>query len=146
MKAWADTLILASVFGIVVKVILPKGEKSPLFGPTKLLISLILIVVMFSPILSLFNKETTLPFLSDSLGEALEVNSEQLLLERSCKIMSDEVKSAFPQTRFSLEIYTDDNRIPTQIQVICDPPEEGPRIADFLQAKYAIPASAKEKE
>ena len=146
MKQWASTLILTAIFGMVAKVMLPRGEKSPLFGPIKLLVSLILIVVMFSPVYSLLQGKIQANFFSESVADEKALDPENLLLERVAKIMSEEVQKAFPHTTFSLEIYTDNNGVPTEIQVVCDPPDEGPRIADFLKAKYKIPSIAKEKE
>ena len=142
MKDWALTLILCSVLWSGVTLLIPKGEKSPLYGPVRLLFSLVLILALFSPLVGVLTgkDEITLP----DYGEG-ETNSgdggkeiQRLILEKNVSKMEEAVKNAFPEAEFSLRLEASADGIPTGIYVIGRDAEEGKRIADFLEQNFQL--------
>ncbi len=140
MKEWFYTLICIGFFGIVGRLLLPAGEKSKLYPPLRFLISLLLVLAVFSPFFKMKGENSSnfaSYFALLSSPDTKEV--ERILLERSAKEMTREAKLVFPEAEFTLYIYTDENSIPTEIAVECADGDGG-RIADFLEVKYGIPA------
>lgn len=141
MKEWFTALIQIGFLGIVARLILPSGEKSKLYPPLRFLLSLVLVVAVFSPIFSLFRGNTAdFSALFEGLQKTDTESMEKLLLERSAEEMANRVRERFPEADFTLYIYTDEGSIPTQIEVKCEG-ENGKAIAAFLQETYALPTS-----
>lgn len=140
MKSWAFGLIILSLFGKLIKQLLPRGEKSAFFPPLRFLLSLALIVALFSPILKQAQKnnfQSNFAKLFSDEGTVIDPNT--LILEQMGKTMKKSVDSAFPDLEYTLEIYTDDKGIPNLVKV-CGCDEAGGKIADFIQCNYSLKA------
>ena len=137
MKGSVLTLFFLSFFTMLAKLILPKGEQSPLFSPLKFLISLMLIITVFSPF---FNFEsmanTPLPSIDDSEINVEEVN--QSILQKSANGMQKTAEAAFPSANFSLKIDANEEYVPTCIRVFSESESTGTEIARFLEKNYQI--------
>ncbi len=140
MKFWAYTLILCSVVTMAIRILIPRGKKSPLYSPLKFLLSLVLIVAVFSPVFSFlkkdFTSEITIPW--DSFFSQVDTDSDRILLERCVQRMNEAVKHNFPETEFSLSVTANGDYIPTSIRVKCEDEKKAQEIALFLQANYAL--------
>ncbi len=140
MKEWFFSLICIGLLGITSRLLLPGGEKSKLYPPLSFLFSLILIITVFSPLYKLFHQEKEIytDFFSSLESPDTKV-MERMLLERSAKEMSNQIKTQFPEAEFTLYIYTDKNGTPTEIFVksVCGDAKD---IADYIEAKYSISA------
>lgn len=140
MKDWFYTLIIIGFFGIAARLLLPSGEKSKLYPPLRFLVSLLLILAIFSPVFQITGEnEFLLSAFFEELSSPDSDEVERLLLERSAKEMVREAKLHFPEASFTLYIYTDKYSVPTKISVECSDGNGG-KIADFLEVKYSIPA------
>ncbi len=144
MKSWATTLIFLTVFGILAKSILPKGEKSRLYAPFRFLLSLLLIVTVFSPLVPIFKGQGDLSkdisrFFSETEGENVDV----FLLKRFASVMDEKAKATFPDADFSFEIHTDENKTPVLIKVVSEDKEKGQEIADWIRLNYKIETKVK---
>lgn len=133
MKAWATTLILASVIGALSPLFLPKGEKSPLYGVVKLVSALVILTILIHPVLTLMGQE--LP----TVGEVFPVTQsdydpERLLLERSCRGIEENVRRLFPDGDYELVFETDEEeQVITAIRVETEDSILGEKIAQFLR-------------
>lgn len=145
MKEWAWILILISVFASIGKSLLPKGEKSPLYPPLRFLLSLALIVVFFSPLIRMIqNKEELTSGISSLLTEDTEsTDGNTLVLKRFGATLGERIKREFPEAEFSLEIHTDENKVPTLIKVAGEDKVITEQIADFIQFNYGLEAIPK---
>ncbi len=144
MKAWVITLIFLCVFKSVSKALLPKGEESPLYGPLRFIIAMVLILSVFSPLLPIFKEENLLSekmnvFLSDIKTEDTEV----YLLKRFAAKMHDTIKEIFPESEAEFEIHTDETKTPVLIKVKSKDPDISQRIADWIKTNYGIECKAK---
>jgi len=143
MKEWFYRLIVIGFFGVAVRLLLPAGEKSKLYPPLRFLISLLLITTIFLPCFQLLGQsgENFTSFFENITSPNTD-EIERLLLERSAKEMTREVQTKFPEAKFTLYIYTDENALPTEIAV---EGVEADRIADYIEVKYEIPAEEYKK-
>lgn len=143
MKGWIWCLILLSLGGKLIGQFLPRGERSPLFSPLRLLLSLSLILVLFSPWIRLLSSDQDLSHALDSFFcEQEQIDSDKLILEQMGKTMKKSVDTAFPDTEYSLEIYTDETNVPILVKVTGLDVTQGQKIADFIQLNYGLEASA----
>ena len=78
--------------------------------------------------------------ISKLITEENRVNGDQLILEQMGQTMARSVQTAFPESKFTLEIQTDENRVPVLIRVHCQQAERGGRIAEFIQKNYGLEA------
>lgn len=143
MKEYFFTLILIAFLGVLGRLLLPGGEKDPLYPPLRFLLSLILLLAIFLPVFrSLTESDGKLPPLSDIFSKAEPEEVERLLLERSAEQMAKKVKEAFPEADFTLMIYTEKGSIPSEIAVESN--TNAAEIALFLQEAYGLPARVHE--
>lgn len=140
MKEWFYTLICIGFFGIAPRLLLPGGEKSKLYPPLRFLISLLLVLTVFTPLFKIKteNADGVASFF-EALSSPNTEEMERSLLERSAKEMMREAQAAFPEADFTLYIYTDEYSIPTEISIECAD-GDGDKIAHFLEEKYGISA------
>lgn len=134
------TLILCSATCLGIKAILPDGAKSALYGPMKFLLSLVLLLTVLSPLVSLLSKSPisfSFP-ITNSSDVDQNKEAENIILEKSTETITVSVQSAFPAANFSLNLQTDVNLIPTGILVYCEDLELGKRICSFLEQNYSI--------
>jgi len=150
MKEWANTLILVSFVGLIAKLILPKSEKSTLYGPIHFLCALIMILAVFSPIMKGMKRDLSLDIVTEDLFTFdMKEKEETLLLtllERSTAMMTEEVKQIFPDAIFTLQMRANTEFVPEEMLVLCEDAVMGQNIADYIQVKYSIEANLKEKE
>lgn len=143
MKGWVWCLILLSFGGKLITQFLPRGEKSPLRAPLRLLLSLSLILVLFSPWIRLLSSDKDPTKAFDSFFTAQEqIDGDKLILEQMGKTMKKSVDTAFPNTDYSLEIYTDEKNVPILVKVVGIDSVEGQKIADFIQINYGMESVA----
>lgn len=137
MGSFCQNLIFISIFSSIIKIFLPKGEKSALYPPLKFLLSLALILCVFTPLMIKtpiedFHFDFNLP----------EINStpsgEELILTKMEENMRKTIRASFPDADFSLLIYRDENNLPGTIGVICEKKEEAERIANFILKNYRL--------
>jgi ribosomal protein S17E len=144
MKSWFFSLILLSFSSVVIKAILPKGEKSPLFSALRFLIATMLIAVSFSPIMPLFGTEANFeipnPF-SQTMNA--EKEAQESILARFGETLNKTILNEFPNEEFTLSVYTDENKIPEAIEVTCKNKKTANEIASYITAEFQIQASAK---
>ena len=135
MKAWTFIIIFLSLCGKLMKNFLPRSEKSPLFAPLRFLLSLSVIVALVSPLMNpgFGNKREKVSFEYD----APELDGYGLILEKMGKSIKHSVDTAFPDCEYSLEIYTDDQGMPSVIYVIGGE-ERAAEIADFIGRNYGL--------
>lgn len=145
MKSNVLTLFFLAFFSMLAKIVLPKGEKSPFYPPLKFLVSLMLIVTVFSPLFQLGElANTPLPSFDESRIDAEAIS--QSILQKSAEGMQSAAESAFPATEFSLRVEADEAYVPTAIYVLSKDEAEGRKIALFLQKNYEILSLWKEEE
>jgi len=148
MKNWAYTWILCALLTMLSKIILPKGERSPLFGTVKFLISLVLILTVVSPLFRFVKgdwKDTPFP-LSETEAKQEATTPEEIILEKSAQKMLESAQAAFPDASFTLKMKTDEALIPTGILVLCENEKTGKEIARFVEANYKILTTYEGKE
>ena len=144
MKEWAWTLILLSVFGKLMKNLLPRGEKSPLHAPLRFLLSLSLVAVMLFPWMRLLRREIKPEeYFSFPESESVQSDADTYILEQMGKTMKRSVDTAFPDIGYTLEIYSDENQVPTEVLVLCEDPEKAKQIASFIEKNYGLTTNAK---
>lgn len=144
MKEWAWTLILLSVFGKLIKNLLPRGEKSKLYAPLRFLLSLSLVAVMLLPWMQvLCGQIKPEELLSFPETENVQSNADAYILEQMGRTMKRSVDTAFPDVGYTLEIYSDSDQVPTEILVLCEDSEKANEIASFIERNYGLNANAK---
>ncbi len=136
MKNFCTNLILLSFSGIFIKLFLPKGERSPLYAPLKFILSLGIILCVFSPVFSLFQSDFSLPDLT--LSETDLPKGEELVLQKMEERMIESVKKAYPKEDFTLTILADENFIPERIRLLCNNESSAREIKDFIKLKYKL--------
>ena len=144
MKEWIFPILITAILTVLIPVILPNGEKSPLFLPLKLLLSLALTLSVFLPVVS-FSKsgiETSSLFSYTVSNE----NYEKILLEKAEADIASAVKSAFPEEEVSVEVLANEDFIPTGIHFVCQSREEGEKISVFLEKNFSLIATYTIKE
>lgn len=141
MKGWAWCLILLSLCGKFAKNFLPKGEKSPLYAPLRFLLSLCLVIVIFTPFIKIMGNEKDLSATFKKQQETA-LDGDREILEQMGKTMKKSVDTAFPQCTYTLEIYADDAGLPDLIKVVCENPADGKQIADFIYKNYGLKTSS----
>ena len=136
MKEWALSVILLSLGGKLIKHFLPKGEKSPLFSPLRLLLSLCLIVAIVFPL-----QQLKAPLQAKELSFEYEstngISGNALILEKMGKTIKKSVDTAFPACEYSLEICADEGGIPQAIRVIGGG-EQAFAISEFIHRNYGL--------
>ena len=143
MKEWTWILIILALFGKLAKNLLPKGEKSPLYSPLRFLLSLSLIIVLFSPWIPLLKGERELMEFPSISAEEVEESGEILVLKRLGSTLGENVQSAFPDAKFSLEIHTDENKVPVLVKVVSEERNTAIQIAAYIKTNYDLEAVAK---
>ncbi|MBE6713250.1 MAG: hypothetical protein E7580_07000 [Ruminococcaceae bacterium] len=142
MKEWVWALILLSLCGKLAKNLFPHGEKSPLHAPLRFLLSLCLSLVIFAPWFGAKRIELLSGRLF-SFEEESTIDGDRIVLEQIGQTMKKSVDTAFPNCKYSLEIYTDENDLPAQVKVICDDEKDAEKISAFIQRNYGLKADAK---
>ena len=135
MRAWAVSVIVAAVAGGVLSLLLPNGEKSPLYRPIRFLSALILLLLLCSPFLRLLRDPTLLSG-SDfaAADEGLTYDPGAILLEQSEKTVEKRVREAFPEGDYRIVFDTDEEeRTVRAIRVETKDADLGRRIADWLR-------------
>lgn len=146
MNQWAMTLFLTTLCYMLLRSFLPKGEKSPFFGPLKLLLSLLILLATLSPLIRLMGKEESLTLHLDPYTETNVLSPEEVILERSRERMAKAVQKAFPEEDVTLSLDVTEDGIPHTIRVCAENEEKGRRIAAFLQENYHLVAILESKE
>ena len=143
MKTWCLSLILLSLCARFAKNLFPCGERSPLYAPLRFLLSLSLAVVIFSPFMRFLQKgEVNVePF---AFTETASIDGDKLVLEQMGKTMKKSVDTAFPDTQYKLEIYTEEGFVPSLVAVVCENQGEAEKIAAFIEKNYNLKATAKD--
>lgn len=136
MKSWAFTVILLSLCGKLIKLFLPKGEKSPLFSPLRFLLSLSLIIALISPLIGWkgWFQGKAFPFEYETTEG---IDSNRIILKRMGETIKKSVDTAFPQCEYSLEIYTDEQGLPQSIRVVGGG-EKATEITEFIYRNYGL--------
>ncbi len=145
MNSWLNLLIVISVIGMGVRALIPNGEKSPLYPAIKLLLSLLLILTVFTPLIGLIKSKPLFSFDHAEISSP-PFSSQELLLYRSAEELRDAAQKAHPSVHFSIEVYTKDDGIFDYVCVRSDQMEDAERIAIFLENNFQIKATAKENE
>ncbi|MBR3836568.1 MAG: hypothetical protein IKJ74_00340 [Clostridia bacterium] len=148
MKNWAYTWILCSLLTMLARILLPRGERSPLFGTVKFLISLLLIFTVASPVIRFVKgewKDAPLP-LAEAASERADIAPEEIILEKSSQRILKSARDAFPDATFTLKILADEASIPTGIRVLCENEKTGKEIARFLEMNFKILTTYEGKE
>ncbi len=145
MKEFLIPLFLCSLTLPLVKIVLPKGENSPLFPALKLLISLLVLTVSFSPFLALLNRGE-LPKEIFEEEVPLQSNTEEIILQKSKVAIEEATRAAFPETDFTIELYCNENKIPTGILLTCEDQARCGQIRTFLEENFSLITTVKGKE
>ncbi|MBR2635203.1 MAG: hypothetical protein IKD31_06450 [Clostridia bacterium] len=137
MERFSYVLILYSVLSVLLRFFFPKEEKSPLYPPLQFLLSLLVLLSIFSPITSLFRNN---PFENLQLPEEIteEDSSHRRLLEKTLTRMQESAQRAFPEKEFHLTMTVSEGQIPLGITVHCKTEETGLAVAGFLEANYSL--------
>jgi hypothetical protein len=148
MTDWVLTIVILSLVITLSREFLPKGARSPLFGPFQFLASLILVVSMLSPLFrfALSSQPWQLPEELFSFQEEGTEKTMQLLLKRSGETMAKDAKEKFPDAVFSLTLHSDKNGTPTELLIACTEEQIGLAIAQYLEMQYGIPTKVTAKE
>lgn len=136
MKSWAITVILLSLCGKLMKHFLPRGERSPLFSPLRLLLSLCLIIALAFPLLRWKDRPLAIE-IPPEYQTASEFDGDALILEKMGKTIKRSVDTAFPECEYSLEIYADEQGLPKAIRVIGGG-EQAAEISNFIFQNYGL--------
>ena len=139
MKNWIYPILITCIFSILIRALLPRGEKSPFYHPLKFLISLILILSVSSPLFSLMEKTGQFSFEVERFAETSDTAVyEEKILAESLQSMEKAVRETFPEEEISLEIISDEHNIPTGIRLFCQCEEKGREISAFLQENFSL--------
>lgn len=143
MKQWAVTLMILSLLGNVAKHLLPKGkEKTVTF-----LVSLCLLLALFTPFLQIKRGEIELPDFKSILPHQTDrQKGEEMVLERFGEMMGEALGKAFPEETITLEIFASEDGIPERVRITCRDRESARQIADYVQIRYGIEAEGKGEE
>ena len=135
MNGWFSSLILLGFLGVIARLLLPDGEKSKLYPPLRFLISLLTLLAIFSPLITKKDGAWDLSFFE--VVETTPDEMERLLLERSTETMYKAAKEVFPESEFTLYVYTKEGSIPTELAVSCEGDEED-ALVDFFRERYPL--------
>ena len=136
MKEFSFTLILLSFFGVLIRLFLPKGEKSTLFPPLKFLLSLAVILCVFSPLIRFLKNDFTFPEISLSAEEI--PSGEELVRKRLEERIYESTKEKFKYADFSLTLTCGENAIPEKILLSCRDEIKAENIRDYIKIKFGI--------
>ena len=131
MKEWIFPILITAILTVLIPIVLPNGEKSPLFPPLKLLLSLALTLSVFLPVVSFSKSGIENPSLFSYTVS--NENYEKILLEKAEADIASAVKSAFPEEEVSVEVVANEDFIPTGIRFVCQSREQGEKISVFLK-------------
>ena len=144
MKSWVVTLIVLCVFKTVSKLLLQKGEDSPLYGPLRFLIAMILILSIIAPLFPMLKNENILSEKITLFSEDIKTEDVNvLLLKRFAEKMHEKVKENFPESEAEFEIHTDEAKTPVLIKVKSKNNETSQKIAQWIETNYGIESKMK---
>ena len=138
MKNFSFSLVLLSFFGVLIRLFLPKGEKSALYAPLKFLLSLAVILCIFSPVFRFFKSEITFPKISVS-AEKLP-NGEELIRQRLEERIYEHTKAKFEDAQFSLTLSYMEGYIPEKVLILCEDERKAQNIKDYIKLKFGLEA------
>ncbi len=136
MANWAYSVILIAVTVTLCKIILPKGEKSPLYAPIRFLLALILCIAVFSPLAGLLRGDFHFPMPIQE--ETISANTEQVILEKSEENIRCKLQNIFPNTEFDITLIGNENYLAERVELRCHDDEEAQRIADYIKIIYQM--------
>ena len=145
MREWFFPILITTVFSVLIPIILPKGEKSPLYPPLKLLLSLALTLSVLSPLISFCRDGVKNDFHTNSI-QFTEEDGNAIILQKAEEDIKEAVTKAFPGEEILLELATNEENIPTGIRFTCQTVESGKRISDFLEKNFSLIATYTVKE
>ncbi len=137
MKEWILPIFFSALASLLLRLILPEGEKAPLYPPLKFLLSLMLTLSVLSPILSVAMKGESGISLPD-LELQEEGGLEEAILEKSRRDMEEALRQAFPESAARIELEHNEAYIPTGIRVYCNKAETGQKMALFLRENFSL--------
>lgn len=140
MKEWIFSLVLVSFADVLICQLLPKGENSKLSPPLKLLLSLILVLCVFSPVVRILHSDLTLS-LPEGISLSAQENEKELqtfFLEKSADEIRKEVRTNFPSASYTLLFYADDLGCLESVGVRSKSEEAAHQIATFLEEVYTL--------
>lgn len=140
MKEWIFSLVLVSFADVLICQLLPKGENSKLSPPLKLLLSLILVLCVFSPVVRILHSDLNLS-LPEGVSLSAQENEKELqtfFLEKSADEIRKEVRANFPSASYTLLFYADDLGCLESVGVRSKSEETALQIATFLEEVYTL--------
>ena len=136
MADWAYSIIIVTVTVTLCKIILPKGEKSPLYAPIRFLLALILCITVFSPLVRLLGGD--FHFKLPAQEETVSANTQQIILEKSEEDMKRHLQSVFPDTEFDITLVGNENYLAERVELCCHNDDNAQRIADYIKIIYQM--------
>ena len=134
MKTWAVTFLTALLIAGAAKLLLPKGEKSPLYRPLRFLTALLLLLILCHPLLKIVRDPNA--YFSSGFTEADEsadYDPGAHLLEQSENRIEKSVREAFPEGDYELVFETDEEELGIRsVKIVCDDPALGKEISLWL--------------
>lgn len=138
--SWAVLMITVAFIGILVRTLLPQGEKSALYPPVRFLLGLITALAVILPV---WKKAAEIPDFSWDLTAQTE-QADPLLVYFARKA-NRAAKEAFPEASFILEVYTTPEGAIDRLCVVGEEAEVE-QIAIYLQERYDIPCESCQEE
>lgn len=138
MKEWVLPILISGIASLFIRVILPKGEKSPLYPSLKFLISLGLTLSILSPLISFSKKDPDSLLPQASVSAFASENGQETILSTCQKDMENAVRLVFPDEEVSLELKAGEDFVPIGIHLICEKEDAGQKIAAFLEKNFSL--------
>ena len=148
MRAWAYSCILASLIAGIAGKLLPEKMNPDMAKALRFLASLILVVIVFSPVLQLLSSGGELLGLISPASESqMNCKKEDDILRALCEDALSEIqnkaRTSFPKLEFSLEGEIDENYTLKKIFVQISDATQGDRISAFIEKNYGIETEVK---
>ena len=144
MHGWSYSCILAALICGVANMILPEKFSPNMAKGVKFLTSLVLVIVVFSPVLKfLSGGGSAFDALSFAkAGEFAEPNNGEWILNtmaaRTKESMEKAVREEFPGVKFSLELVMGESFEVETVKISGCTPQDGEKIKVFLEKKYEM--------
>ena len=75
--------------------------------------------------------------------DSSEMDAKAYILEQMGSTMKHSVDTAFPETAYTIEIFTNEEMLPDLIRISCEDEEKAKEIAIFIERNYGIKAETK---
>lgn len=109
MLSWFLTVALAGAVCTLLKILLPKGEKSRLFAPFRFLASLVMILALLMPVAKFARlSDASFDRFLDEFRTSGKTYASDLATS-GARAIKEDLKTQFPSADYTVNIYADKN-------------------------------------